>query len=104
MKPLFRESYSLRALITAALFGMIGTVITLESLKLIKHSESKNDYIIAEYKGIMLQPGESHRLSRKENGQLANCQDGLLVIEANDGTDLKALIVDYKNRAVRCGL
>jgi hypothetical protein len=104
MEKLIKENYSIRAIFVALFLGVAITVFALEYLGKIKHNEDKNDFIIAEYKGILLQPGESHRISRKENEQLAACQDGVLIIEANDGTDLKALIVDYKNRTVRCTL
>ncbi len=104
MEKLIKENYSIRAIFVALFLGVATTVFALEYLGKIKHNEDKSDFIIAEYKGILLQPGESHRISRKENRQLAVCQDGVLIIEANDGTDLKALIVDYKNRTVHCTL
>jgi hypothetical protein len=104
MEKLFKESYSFRSLIVAAFVGMIATFAVLEYHGKIEHSQEKEDFVIADYKGIMLQPGESHQLSKKKNNQLATCHEGLLVIESNDGSNLKALIVDYKNRTVSCNL
>lgn len=104
MEKIFKDSYSYRAIIVAAFAGMLATFFILEYHGKIKHSEVKDDFIVGEYKGVMLDAGDSHRLSRKQNNQLAICQEGFLVIESYDGSNLRALIVDYKNRAVRCAL
>ncbi len=77
----------------------------LESNGLIQHNKEKDDYPVAEYKAIFIEKhGDSeYRLSHKPSNQTALCNQGYLFIQSDDNDGMQGLLVDYKNRGVRCG-
>jgi hypothetical protein len=90
--------------ILAALGGVIATVIFLESQDLIKHTEHKDDYALSQYKAIFIDQRDesSYRLSRKPSNQHAICVEGFLFLRADQNPQMQGLLVDYKNRGVKC--
>jgi hypothetical protein len=80
------------------------TFITLEMNGLIQHNKQKDDYPVAEYKAIFIesQDDEQYRLSHKASNQTANCNAGYLFITSDDNPKMQGLLVDYKNRGVKC--
>ncbi len=89
-------------LIGTAVITLILTVVALELMGKIKHTETGDAFQVAEYKGILLQAGESHRLSTKAPVIEAHCQEGLIIFQSSTQTEMRALIVDYKNRPILC--
>lgn len=83
---------------------IVTTVLFLDYHGAIKHSERKSDIPIAGYKVIVIedQADKSYRLSHKASNQTAVCNDGYLFITSDTDLSLQGLLVDYKNRGVRC--
>jgi len=83
---------------------IIITVIALEMSGAIKHSTNKKDAPIAGYKVIFIEnmTDKSYRLSHKSSDQTAICNDSYLFITADNDLSMQGLLVDYKNRGVRC--
>lgn len=90
--------------IVAALAGVIASVVYLESQGLIKHNEHKDDYTLSQYQAIYIDQQEEgqYRLSRKASNQHAHCVNGFLFLRADENPGMQGLLVDYKNRGVKC--
>ncbi|MBJ6137229.1 kinase [Marinobacter litoralis] len=94
--------YSARALIVTAVIAIIGTVTALEVGGKIKHSDNKDHVPVGDFKAIHVTPGEAFRMSRKPSGLHAVCENGYLAIAADVDPSFRGILVDYKNRGVRC--
>lgn len=92
----------MNALIATAVATLIATVFSLEMMGKIKHTDTGDAFQVADYKGILLQGGEFHRLSTKPPVIESVCQEGRVVFQSTTDTTLRALIVDYKNRPILC--
>lgn len=92
------------ALILGALIGVVATFVFLESRGLIKHNEHKDDYSLSQYQAIFIdtEKKQQYLLSRKPSNQHARCLDGYLFVRSDDNNAMQGLIVDYKNRGVKC--
>ena len=91
-------------LVLAIFVTVIVTFFTLEYNGLIQHNEQKGDYPVAEYKAIFIEKREdqSYRLSHKPSNQTAVCHQGYLFIQSDNNDGMQGLLVDYKNRGVKC--
>ncbi|KZY38158.1 MULTISPECIES: hypothetical protein [unclassified Oleiphilus] len=92
-------------LVIAIFITVFVTFFTLEQNGLIQHNKQKDDYPVAEYKAIFIEKldqGE-YRLSHKPSNQTAVCHQGYLFIQSDKNDGMQGLLVDYKNRGVRCG-
>ncbi|WP_323752434.1 kinase [Marinobacter sp.] len=94
--------YSTRALILTAVIAIIGTVVALEAGGRIKHSDNKDHVPVGDFQAIHLDPGEEFRMSRKSSELHAVCENGYLAIAADVDPSFRGVLVDYKNRGVRC--
>ncbi|MCG8611612.1 MAG: kinase [Pseudomonadales bacterium] len=90
------------AIVITIIVTIIVTVVSLEMTGKIRHTDNKEDVVIAEYKAIFLQQGDSHRLSTKPSVQTAICKEGFIVVVSDTDPQMRALIVDYKNRGIKC--
>jgi hypothetical protein len=96
------DKVSKNTLIIAIVAAVIATVALLEFTGKVKHNEAKGDYSISTYQAILIKKGEEHLISRKPSEQTAQCVDGYLFIQSDSDLTMLGLIVDYKNRGVRC--
>ncbi|MGM0952023.1 MAG: kinase [Pseudomonadota bacterium] len=96
------KRYSVRALIITAIVAIVGTVLMLEASGRIDHSENKDHMPVGEFEAIHIKPGEDFRMSRKSSELHAACVDGYLAIAADVDPSFRGILVDYKNRGVRC--
>lgn len=96
------KGYSVRTLIVTAVVAVIGTVLVLEASGRIEHSDNKDHAPVGEFEAIHLKPGEEFRMSRKPSELHAACVDGYLAIAADVDPSFRGVLVDYKNRGVRC--
>lgn len=96
------KRYSVRALIITAVVAIVGTVLMLEASGRIDHSENKDQMPVGEFEAIHIKPGEDFRMSRKSSELHAACVDGYLAIAADVDPSFRGILVDYKNRGVRC--
>lgn len=90
------------SVIIGAVLGLIGSAIFFESQGLIKHNDNKDDYALSQYQAIFIDQAEHYRLSHKASNQHALCIDGYLFIRSDVNQAMQGLIIDYKNRGVKC--
>jgi hypothetical protein len=94
--------YTVRSLIVTALVAIIGTVLVLEMTGKISHSENKDHVPVGDFKAIHITEGETFRMSPKASELHAVCENGYLAIAADVDPSFRGILVDYKNRGVRC--
>jgi hypothetical protein len=99
-----QEGFSARTLVFSILLAIIGTVIVLTWQGKIKHNEAKDQYALSEYKVVAIPNGEDqkYRLSPKDSHQSAFCEQGYLFIGNDTDKTMQGLLVDYKNRGIKC--
>lgn len=98
------DHVSIRTLVLSLLAAVVATLVILDWQGKIKHSENKEQLALAEYKVVMIPTDQEkvYRLSPKASFQTAFCQQGYLFIGNDDNPDMQGLLVDYKNRGVKC--
>tara|TARA_R110002072_G_scaffold1130_10_gene9480 strand:- start:51080 stop:51433 length:354 start_codon:yes stop_codon:yes gene_type:complete len=98
------DNVSKRTLVIAIFAAVFVTFFTLEWNGLIQHNQNKDDYPVAEYKAVFIekQQNKQYRLSHKSSNQTAICNGGYLFITSDVNDGMQGLLVDYKNRGVRC--
>lgn len=94
--------YSVRALLITALVAVLGTVLVLESTGRIVHNRDKAEVPVGEFRAVYVGPREDYRMSPKPAELHAECFDGFLAVGSDTDATLKGLLVDYKNRGIRC--
>ena len=94
--------YSIRALLLTALVSAIATVLALEVSGRIDHSDNKDHIPVGDFQAIHVTPDEAFRMSPKASEMHAVCENGYLAIAADVDPSFRGILVDYKNRGVRC--
>lgn len=94
--------YTVRSLIVTALAAIIGTVLVLEVTGKISHTENKDHVPVGDFQAIHITEGETFRMSPKASELHAVCENGYLAIAADVDPSFRGILVDYKNRGVRC--
>lgn len=94
--------YTLRSLIVTALVAVIGTVLALEMSGRISHSDNKDHMPVGDFQAIHVTEDDAFRMSRKASELHAVCENGYLAIAADVDPSFRGILVDYKNRGVRC--
>lgn len=94
--------FSVRSLIATGIGTIIVTVIVLEASGKIDHSDNKDHVPVGEFEAVHITPGEEFRMSPKSSELHAVCEQGYLAVAADADPDFRGIIVDYKNRGVRC--
>lgn len=95
-------SYSVRSLILTGVVAVIGTVLVLEMSGKIEHSDNKDHAPVGDFQAIHITEGETFRMSPKASELHAVCENGYLAIAADVDPSFRGILVDYKNRGVRC--
>lgn len=95
-------TFTIRSLIVTAVTCIIGTVLVLEASGRIDHSDNKDHMPVGEFEAIHVTPDEPFRMSSRASELHAVCQDSYLAIAADADPDYRGILVDYKNRGVRC--
>ena len=96
------DNISKNTLIISIIASVIATVATLELSGKLTHNDVKDDYSISTYQAIIIEKDSEHLASRKPSEQSAHCIDGYLFIQSDSDLTMQGLIVDYKNRGIRC--
>ncbi|HLV78219.1 MAG TPA: kinase [Marinobacter sp.] len=96
------RQYSVRSLIITAVVAVVGTVLVLEASGRIKHTDNKDHVPVGDFQAVHVKPGEEFRMSRRASELHAVCQNGYLAIAADVDPSFRGILVDYKNRGVRC--
>ncbi|MBL3555027.1 MULTISPECIES: kinase [Marinobacter] len=94
--------FTVRSLIATAIGTMIATVLVLEASGKIDHSDNKDHVPVGEFEAVHITPDEEFRMSPKSSELHAVCEQGYLAIAADVDPDFRGVLVDYKNRGVRC--
>lgn len=94
--------YSIQTLMVVVVATIIITVLALEFSGRIAHSDNKDNIAVGEFKAVNVKPGESFRMSPKSGELYAVCQHGFIAVAAASDPQFLGLLVDYKNRGVRC--
>lgn len=94
--------FSIRSLIVTAIGALLATIIALEVMGKIDHSDNKDHVPVGEFEAIHIKPGEAFRMSPKSSELHAVCEQGFLAIAADVDPSFRGILVDYKNRGVRC--
>lgn len=94
--------FTIRSLIATALGTIVVTVAVLEASGRIDHSDNKDHVPVGEFEAVHIKPGEEFRMSPKSSELHAVCEQGYLAIAADVDPDFRGILVDYKNRGVRC--
>ncbi len=96
------DRVSRNTLIIAIILSIAATIAFLEFGGKITHNDAKSDYPISSYQAILISKGEERLISRKQSNQTASCINGYLFITSDANEAMQGLIVDYKNRGIRC--
>lgn len=94
--------YTVRSLIVTALIAVIGTVLALEMSGRISHSDNKDHMPVGDFQAIHVTEDDAFRMSPKASELHAVCENGYLAIAADVDPSFRGILVDYKNRGVRC--
>ncbi|KPP99826.1 hypothetical protein [Marinobacter sp. HL-58] len=94
--------FTIRSLIATAIGTIIMTVLVLEASGRIDHSDNKDHVPVGEFEAVHVTPDEEFRMSPKSSELHAVCEQGYLAIAADTDPDFRGILVDYKNRGVRC--
>ncbi|WP_328185713.1 kinase [Marinobacter sp. OP 3.4] len=94
--------FTIRSLIATAVVSIIATVAVLEMSGRISHSDNKDHVPVGEFEAIHITPDQPFRMSSRSSELHAVCQDGYLAIAADADPGYQGILVDYKNRGVRC--
>lgn len=98
------DTVSMRTLVLAIFLSIAGTIAVLEWQNKIHHPDSQNQLELASYKVVFVpEEGDGqYRLSPKPSFQTSFCQEGYLFIRNDKDSAMQGLLVDYKNRGVKC--
>lgn len=96
------QTFTVRSLILVAVVTVIITVLALEFAGKIDHSDNKDHIPVGDFEAIHVEPGETFRMSPKSSELHAVCEQGYLAIAADVDPDFRGILVDYKNRGIRC--
>jgi hypothetical protein len=98
------DKVSKLSLVIAIFASITLTILVLEWQGLLQHNVAKDDFPVAEYRAVFIEKQENkqYRLSHKPSNQTAVCNGGYLFITSDVNDGMQGLIVDYKNRGVRC--
>lgn len=94
--------YSIQTLMVVVVATIIITVLALEFSGRIDHSRNKDNITVGEFRAINVKPGESFRMSPGSGDLFAVCQNGFIAVAPASDPQFMGLLVDYKNRGVRC--
>ncbi|MBW7470578.1 kinase [Marinobacter sp. M216] len=94
--------FTVRSLIVTAIVTAIATVMVLETSGKIDHSDNKDHVPVGDFQAIHVTPEEPFRMSPKASELHAACENGFLAIAADADPSFRGILVDYKNRGVRC--
>ena len=94
--------YTARSLILTAFVVIVGTVLVLQATGRIDHSDNKDHVPVGDFQAIYVEPDEPFRMSNRSSELHAVCEDGYLAIAADVDPSFRGIVVDYKNRGVRC--
>ncbi len=91
-------------LILVLVASILGTIFVLHANGYLRHSKEQDALYVAEFSLLASAPGMSGQVSHKSAGFVARCDQGFLVMDAVEKVSktLSGVVVDRKNRPVRC--
>ncbi|MBZ2168519.1 kinase [Marinobacter sp. F4216] len=100
--PEQEAQYTVRSLILTAVVSIVVTVLVLEASGRIDHSDNKDHVPVGTFEAIHVNPDQPFRMSHKASELHATCENGYMAIAADVDPSFRGILVDYKNRGVRC--
>ncbi|HET8849216.1 MAG TPA: kinase [Marinobacter sp.] len=94
--------YTARSLILTGLVTIVGTVLVLQATGRITDWDNRDHVPVGEFRAVHILPGEPFRMSNRPSELHAVCEAGFLAIAADVDPSFRGIVVDYKNRGVRC--
>lgn len=94
--------FTIRSLFVTAAVTIAVTVIALQVSGRINHPGDQSDGPIGEFTAIHVTPGDEFRMSPKPSELHAACEQGFLAVASDADHEFRGILVDYKNRGVRC--
>lgn len=82
--------------------GVIVAVLALEYYGYIRHPEAEDTARIEQFTLLALNTNVDTKVSTKDSGKLAFCSDGYLLMRPDNNQPVAGILVDGRNRAVRC--
>ncbi|MBS3804022.1 MAG: hypothetical protein KGY54_05695 [Oleiphilaceae bacterium] len=96
--------YTIQTLLVAVVVTIIVTVLALEMSGRIDHSGDDAGAPIGQFTAAHVKPGADEiRMSPKPSELHGVCEDGFLAIASDADPNFFGILLDYKNRGVRCG-
>ncbi len=89
-------------MILAIVATVLVTIGMLEWKGYLRHSTEADSVYLAEFNLIKITPGSEQLLRSKPSEQRARCVDGYLVLEDSRHAQVAGVLVDGKERVVRC--
>lgn len=94
--------FTIRSLFVTAAVTIAVTVVALQVSGRINHPGDQSDGPIGEFTAIHVTPGDEFRMSSKPSELHAACEQGFLAVASDADHEFRGILVDYKNRGVRC--
>ncbi|ROS01974.1 hypothetical protein EDC56_2423 [Sinobacterium caligoides] len=90
--------------VLTAILTVLVTVFVLDFYGYIRHSDSRDGAVVAEYSSLILEPGEEFRMSPKKSQHRALCIKDFIVVDTTtpDGKQIRSLLMDSKKRGLPC--
>jgi hypothetical protein len=82
--------------------GVVVAVVALEYYGYLQHSDQQDAAVVDQFKLLTLAPGYETRVSPKDSGKEGFCVDGYLLLRPTNGSATAGVLVDGKNRGIRC--
>jgi hypothetical protein len=96
--------YTIQTLLVAVALTIIVTVLALELSGRIDHSGDDAGTPIGQFTAAHVKPDtEGVRMSPRPSELHAVCEDGFLAIASDADPEFFGILLDYKDRGVRCG-
>lgn len=84
--------------------GLVVTVLTLEYYGYIRHSNVADTALIDEFRLLDLSTQADIKVSEKDAGKIAFCANGFLLLRPDNEKQVAGILVDRKNRPIKCEL
>ena len=96
------KKYTMRTLIFTGIGAIAATVLILEMMGKIVHTENKDVRVLGEFSAIHVALDETFRMSPRPSELHAVCMAGYLGVASDTDPHMRALLIDYRNRGVKC--
>lgn len=83
---------------------VIGVMVVLHMLDFLDMDFDGENPRVGEFSATYLEPGEELRMSSTNTELHARCVNGFLVIASDTDPTMRGLLLDYRDRGIRCSM